>query len=142
MFDLLEHVPNDGGAAREALRVLRPGGFIVVSSPNDHWRFPYHAVFRRLCPTEGEMFARWGHVRRGYGVDDLERLFGRPPEATETFINPITSICHDLSFSKLPGRLRRGLCWAISPLTWLGYLLHPPIRRGTETAGCWRKPAF
>jgi SAM-dependent methyltransferase len=140
MFDVLEHIPEHAAAAAEALRVLRPGGWLLVSSPNEGWRFPYYAPMRRLCPSEAEMFAEWGHVRRGYSLDELRALIGLPCERSATFITPLTVLGHDVAFSRLPLATRRALCAALSPLTWLGYALHRPGARGTETASAWRKP--
>ena len=49
MFDLLEHVPDDAAVAREALRVVRPGGWILVSTPDrERWRYPYYRIFRPI----------------------------------------------------------------------------------------------
>ncbi len=50
-FDVLEHLPDDDGAAREVLRVLRPGGRFLVAVPAD----------RRLWSAHDEAV---GHVRR------------------------------------------------------------------------------
>jgi GT2 family glycosyltransferase/SAM-dependent methyltransferase len=138
MFDLLEHVADDAAAIAEVRRVLRPGGFLLVSTPNERWRFPYHAAFRTVVPSEEEMFERWGHVRRGYSVAELTRLIGVAPAATATFINPITSIAHDIGFSRLPRRARRILGSLAFPVAWAGYLLHEQNAPGTETASCWR----
>ncbi len=140
MFDLLEHVPDDVRAVQEAMRVLRPGGTLLVSTPHASWRYPYFRFLTPVCPTESELFQRWGHVRRGYSDTDLERLIGVPREARAAFISPATALCHDIAFSKLPRSVRRSLCAAISPLTWLGYWTHRPDGRGTETATRWRKP--
>ncbi len=140
MFDLLEHVEDDGAAVREGLRVLRPDGRLLITSPSEHWRFPYHRAMRGICPSEAEMLAEWAHVRRGYSVDDLRRLLALEPEATASFISPVTVVCHDLAFSKLRGRIRRGLCALIAPVTWTAYWLHRSAARGTETASSWRKP--
>jgi GT2 family glycosyltransferase/SAM-dependent methyltransferase len=139
-FDVLEHISDDARAAEEALRVLRPGGFVLVTSPSQHWRFPYYAALAPICPTDEDMIAEWGHVRRGYAPTDLARLFGRPPVKTAGFISPLTALGHDLAWSKLPEPVRRGLCALVSPLTWLAYAAHPASRSGTEIAASWRKP--
>jgi SAM-dependent methyltransferase len=139
MFDLLEHVPAHEQVAAEAWRVLRPDGYILVSTPNDHWRFPYYRFMRPFCPTDIAMMAEWGHVRRGYALHELAQLFGRSPEATSTFINAMTALCHDVSFSKLKRGPRKLVHLAISPLTALGYGLHRSTTKGTETTAAWRK---
>jgi len=136
MFDVLEHVPRDEAAAAEALRVLRPGGFLLVSSPNERWRFPYYRIMRCLCPDDQQIMGEWGHVRRGYSGDELRRLFGSPL-ATANYITPITVVGHDLSFSKLGGKQLLLACVLASPLTWLGYLLHRPTGSGEERVSCW-----
>jgi hypothetical protein len=86
------------------------------------------------------MIARWEHVRRGYDRAGLEALFGRRAAAAADFITPVTVIAHDLGFSRLPGRLRRALIAALSPLTWAAYWAQPVPGRGTETALSFRKP--
>ncbi len=141
MFDVLEHVPDDGAAVTEALRVLRPDGALMVSTPNEHWRFPYYAPLRRICPSEEEMFAEWGHQRRGYALRELRALIGLPCARWATFINPVTVVGHDISFSRLSRRRRRALVAVLAPITWLAYAAHRPRMRGTETASAWRKPA-
>lgn len=141
MFDLLEHVPDHGAAAREGWRVLRPGGALMVSSPNERWRYPYFRALAPICPPEEQLFAEWGHVRRGYTRAELDALVGRPMDAWATFISPGTALCHDIAFSRLPRLVRRALCTVVSPLTWGAYALHAPHDRGTETAALWRKPA-
>ncbi len=140
MFDVLEHIPDDSSAAFEALRVVRPGGYLIVSTPNHNWRSPYHAFMRPICPDDTEMIARWGHARRGYSVAELEGLVGLPSHATATFITPLTVICHDVAFSRLPPVARQLICTALSPVTWIGYALAGPDTTGTETAVAWRKP--
>jgi SAM-dependent methyltransferase len=139
MFDVVEHIPADRAAVVEALRVLRPGGALIMSTPNENWRFPYYGVMRPLCPSEGEIMAQWGHVRRGYSLDQLETLVGSRPDASASFITPITVIGHDVSFSRLPARLRSLVCAGLLPITLIGYALHRPAGKGTETVALWRK---
>ena len=137
MFDLLEHVPDDAEAAREGIRVLRPGGSLLVSTPHTRWRYPYYGALRGHAPTEAELFAEWGHVRRGYTIDDLKALIGLPLVEWASFINPVTALGHDIAFSNIPRR--RAVLAALAPVTWAGYLLHRPHGTGTETASAWRK---
>jgi GT2 family glycosyltransferase/SAM-dependent methyltransferase len=140
MFDVLEHIPDDARALGEVRRVTRPGGLLLASSPNERWRFPYYRALAPVCPRDVDVMAEWGHVRRGYRLDDLDRLVGLPHARAATFISPVTVVGHDLSFSRLPGRVRRALVAALSPITWLAYALHRPFAPGTETAAAWVVP--
>jgi SAM-dependent methyltransferase len=139
LFDVLEHVQDDRAAAAEALRVTRPGGVVLLSTPTAAWRYPYFPMMRPLCPLEGELMAEWGHVRRGYAPADLVRIFGHAPERRASFINPLTAFAHDVAFSRLGRRQRRLLHLLAAPATVVGYLCHHPALPGTETALAWRR---
>ena len=140
MFDLLEHVPDDGKVTREALRVLRPGGWVLISTPNrERWRYPYYRVFKPICPSEDELFAEWGHVRRGYTQAELDALFGAPAKAITSFINPLLALSHDVSFSHLSWFSRMMLHTLLAPASVVGWLAHRPDSPGTEIAAAWQK---
>jgi SAM-dependent methyltransferase len=51
LTDVLEHIENDAASARTALRLLRPGGFVVATVPAYQWlyspRDAAHHHFRR-----------------------------------------------------------------------------------------------
>jgi ubiquinone/menaquinone biosynthesis C-methylase UbiE len=141
MFDVLEHIPDDRLAIAEALRVLKPDGFLLISTPDSAtWRFPYYDFMKPICPDEADIMAEWGHVRRGYTLNALKTLVPVPCLHYATFINPVTVLCHDLAFSKLPRSLRYAICGLLTPLTWIGYWSHRPIGKGSETASIWQKP--
>lgn len=140
LFDVLEHISDHKKAISEVFRVLRPGGYILVSVPNEHWRFPYYGVMSPLCPSDQEVMAEWGHVRRGYTLDELKELINLPCLNWANFITPVTIVGHDFAFSKLSPIQREFFCMLLSPITWLGYYLHQPQAKGTETASVWQKP--
>lgn len=139
LFDVLEHIRDDDAAAREALRVTRPNGAVLVSTPNTDWHYPFYRFMKPLCPTETELMASWGHVRRGYSAAELAALFGTMPERSATFINPVTSLYHDLAFSRLSRGVRRPLYAIAAPIVSVGYLAHRPHTSGSETAFAWRR---
>ncbi len=139
MFDVLEHISDHEKAIFEAKRVLKPNGFILVSTPNENWRFPYYKFMKNWCPEDTDMMQEWGHVRRGYTLDELKMLIDLPCQKIATFINPITVLCHDVAFSHLSPFKREALCLALSPITWLSYTFHQPTNKGTETASAWYK---
>jgi ubiquinone/menaquinone biosynthesis C-methylase UbiE len=139
LFDVLEHIHDDSAAVSEALRVTCPGGVVLVSTPNTDWHYPFYGFMKRVCPSENELMATWGHVRRGYSVQELMDLFGASPERSATFINPLTSFYHDVAFSRL-GRRARKLIYAVTaPVISVGYLAHLQNTRGSETAFAWRR---
>ncbi len=98
-FETIEHVPNDNALLDEAIRVLRPGGTFVVSTPNRILTNPGLGLPERPFNEH--------HVRE-YVRDELERmLLSRFPKVTwygQTFFSPV--------WPKLLGRLaavHRGL---------------------------------
>ncbi|MCR9086175.1 MAG: class I SAM-dependent methyltransferase [Rhodobacteraceae bacterium] len=138
MFDLLEHVENDVAVARETLRVLKPGGTILVSTPDlERWRYPYYRLFRPICPEEETLFAEWGHVRRGYTQEQLDQLFGQPASAFGAFINPWLAVSHDIAFSRIPKIPRQVAHLVVAPISLIGWFSHKPDSPGTEIAARW-----
>ena len=85
-FHVLEHIPDDGAAIREMVRVLKPGGLALVQVP-----------YRATVPTdedpnasEEERTQRFGqadHVRY-YGKDFNDRL--RDNGFDSTYLPPAT----------------------------------------------------
>lgn len=69
MLDVIEHVKNDNDFIREAKRVLKTGGRIILTTPNfDIKVFPSFLT--------GWISQKWGHFfRRGYRPEELENLF-------------------------------------------------------------------
>ena len=71
LIDVLEHIADDAGVAREATRVLRPGGRVLCMVPENQ------ALYSRTDAANG-------HLRR-YHRDELLRIF--LPCAPETLFD-------------------------------------------------------
>ena len=68
-FDILEHIEDDKRLVEEALRVLRPGGMLWLSTTSHRFRFFPGGWVQQAFER------RWGHVRKGYRAHDLEAMF-------------------------------------------------------------------
>ena len=87
--EVLEHVGDDRGSVEEIVRVLRPGGRLVVFVPNRGYPFETHGVYWRgryvfgNIPLVNYLPRPWRsrlapHVR-AYTPSDLQRLFAGLP---------------------------------------------------------------
>ncbi|OGO65387.1 MAG: hypothetical protein A2030_09320 [Chloroflexi bacterium RBG_19FT_COMBO_50_10] len=87
--EVLEHVRDDRCSVVEMLRVLNPGGVILLFVPNRGYPFETHGIYWRgryhfgNIPLVNYLPSRWRnklapHVR-AYSAGDLERLFSKLP---------------------------------------------------------------
>jgi SAM-dependent methyltransferase len=69
LVEVVEHLNDDylDGSLRELSRLLKPGGALVISTPNEEDL----AESTRFCPDCGAIFHQWQHVR-AWSVDSLE----------------------------------------------------------------------
>src|SRR4030042_14172 len=83
--EVLEHVSDDRIALEEMVRVLKPGGVIVLFVPNLGYPFETHGIYWRgryhfgNIPLVHYLPSRWRHHLaphvRAYSTHDLEQLF-------------------------------------------------------------------
>jgi SAM-dependent methyltransferase len=71
VVDMLEHVGDDALFFAELARVTRPGGRLVVNTPNLK-----RTLLRRFRHALGQTDEKHGHLRPGYTGADLRRLAG------------------------------------------------------------------
>ena len=90
-LDYLEHIDNDVDCLRECLRVLKPGGEIVVVTPQTGRLFLVH----RLRAALGMKLEFYGHKREGYTSRELEAMI-----RTSGF-----EVLRTKAYSKLPSEL-------------------------------------
>lgn len=67
-LDVVEHVAEDRAFVESLVRVLKPGGYIWLSTPVAKPYFISTWLTRRAME-------RWGHQRMGYALSDLLALF-------------------------------------------------------------------
>ncbi len=68
-MDFLEHVQDDDAVFDEMVRLVKPGGLLVIGTPTTGRGL----VLNRLKPRLGLTLEHYGHVREGYHPDDLVR---------------------------------------------------------------------
>lgn len=72
--ECIEHTPDPYGAVRQMVKVLRPGGYISISTPNVVW-WPVvkAATVAGLRPFDGlENFSTWKGLRKTLGKEGVE----------------------------------------------------------------------
>jgi 2-polyprenyl-6-hydroxyphenyl methylase/3-demethylubiquinone-9 3-methyltransferase len=84
MLEVIEHVVNAELLLAEAVRVLRPGGYLVLSTPNAAWLPERVRSARGLPPSEE------GYHYRFFTVTSLRKLLAREPldVVAERFASP------------------------------------------------------
>ena len=111
--ETLEHVPDDRAILCELMRVLKPGGVLAVSVPDEYSERLLWRLSPRYRNTPG------GHVRI-YRRKDIRRLMqdgGAPPFAVEYrhSLETVRWVVHsvvDREWGK-PGVITRGIRWLL-----------------------------
>jgi ubiquinone/menaquinone biosynthesis C-methylase UbiE len=70
---VIQHIPQYQNAIKEMIRVLKPGGTLIVSAVNS-WNIP-HTLYKRGTALRGKEYA-YGH-ERSFSGRELRALFGR-----------------------------------------------------------------
>jgi SAM-dependent methyltransferase len=136
LLDVLEHVVDYGALLAEALRVLRPGGTLWISTPSLYWWV--------VPPFLTSLLDRqWGHVRRGHTVQDICEHLPAACQVTPTMWNmPYFRTFYfpvRLLWSLWPVLARRWLAWVArqdrrSPPGRHGFLFIRVIKGGSQRA--------
>ena len=143
-LDVIEHIEDDLGALRELLRVVRPGGTLLVTVPAYQWLWSEHDVInhhkrrytRKTLSAVAEQ-AGWETARTTYfngcllPVAIVHRRLARPAHLVD---EPVSDL------ERTPERLNSLLEW---PLRFEALLIARGLRIpvGLSLAAVFRKPA-
>ena len=72
--ECIEHTPSPRQAVEQMAKLLKPGGYLALSTPNIVWSPVVKlATAARLRPFDGyENFSSWGGLRRALAAHDVE----------------------------------------------------------------------
>ncbi len=97
--EVIEHVPDPKIAMMELYRVLKPGGVLILTTPNKFWFFSLKiASFLKIRPYQGlENWQSWSEFRKnlvsiGFRIDALHGIHIFP--FVVPFLNPIIDLFH------------------------------------------------
>jgi len=107
-FQLIEHVKEDDKLVREMSRVLKKNGKVVFSTPGERGiSFPFLSKERIEFINKGR-----GHVRKGYSIEDIKRLFKEANlviEKTDMYFNLFSRFVYRISIlSNIPSKIPFG----------------------------------
>lgn len=142
--DVLEHIPDDRRAVANLTRALKPGGYLIVTSPSvpQPRHLPTVAWRERRIGFDP---SEYGHVRQGYSLMRLKEIFeasGADPVRVRYSYGRWGILSFDLFFSIGDNRPNPILFAGLFPLLkFLGWLdLHEEPTHGAAVLGIARKP--
>jgi SAM-dependent methyltransferase len=142
--DVLEHIEEDDRVVKHLGHGLKPDGILLVTAPSvpQPRHLPLVAWRERRIGFDP---ADYGHVRPGYSVDGLRRLFenaGLEADTLRWTFGPCGTLMFDLFFVTGDSRPHPAVYAAFLPLylSLAGLDLVLPARHGAAVLGVARRP--
>jgi SAM-dependent methyltransferase len=111
MLDVIEHIEDDVAAVEQVFKLLRPGGFFIVSVPANPWMWSAHDVlhmhqrrytkdnFRRLLKGAGFMQKKLSYFNTFlFPLAVVKRLMQKDlrPEDIRAVVEPVPAVLNSL----------------------------------------------
>lgn len=114
LFDLEAPPADDVRIAQEALRVLQPGGVVLLTAPYRLRRQPFRdRILSPSSPPEAVRTDGGEAICRSYTEGELDALFGSAATRRSSFARPLLGASHGPVLSRLPRLVGRALAAAL-----------------------------
>jgi len=138
--EVMEHLPSDVLFLKEVNRLIKPGGYFLITVPDFSAHKKLSQTFRG---TPEKYLEHLKHARLGYSVQELKRLVNKFGFECVSFGYHITGV--DLKLMAMAQNAPKALSYIVNPLLWVFFVFHAvavnnkKAKKGSSVRALFRK---